>query len=400
MWTEIEYIGWEWAIGGLTGFGLFNPWLFGRMVEFERKWTTGHILKVLKSNPKSLRQRGEVLLCQDRNLMRLPFLLALTVQALMAATLLALSSDTQTALWALWQASAAFWVMFALAYLNGRTRFWDNYIRQIKLTTARALVRPEQLETSEAILYRAALRKDPIVRWAAANAIQHLGVSRALKVLSKLSHDPDERVKDAAKDSKMALQRLVGGEQLLSLVDLDRLIAQHSNALEMIATTSNSRERIGQIEDKIDDIVFSQSAWRQAFPEVFCQKCRTRAEERSHLHWAWIQCTHCKDVLDLQQGVKLVIGQIGGDDQNSLREGNLRINLWNERLREAEFAEIDALEIIGGMNLPYDKAVVAVVEKLRANGLVRHMKVTLTDAPALSPDTLQSLRSLDPELKG
>jgi hypothetical protein len=103
-------------------------------------------------------------------------------------------------------------------------------------------------------------------------------------------------------------------------------------------------------------------------------------------------------VVALQTGVKVVVGQIGGDDNWKLKDEHLRINVWNERSRLAEFAQIDALEIIGGMNIPYDWAISAVVEKLHDHGLNGPIPVRLIDVPFLAPDTLQRLRALDPAL--
>ena len=113
--------------------------------------------------------------------------------------------------------------------------------------------------------------------------------------------------------------------------------------------------------------------------------------------WQWVQCRKCKDATALHADVQTVIGQVGGDAEWALSNGQLAINLWDDVHRRALVADIDALEIVGGKRIHYDWAVSAIVELLHKHSAEATAKlpVQLTDNPPLDANSERLLRTLE-----
>ena len=81
--------------------------------------------------------------------------------------------------------------------------------------------------------------------------------------------------------------------------------------------------------------------------------------------------------------------------------GTLFLSLWDQENQSPMAAEIDALEVIGGQNIPYDLAVEAVLDNLGINSssFESRISVILTEQPLLSSSSLEMLSNLDHALK-
>jgi hypothetical protein len=256
-------------------------------------------------------------------------------------------------------------------------------------------------------LVEASAHSDPHVRFAATMGLRELGTNSGMEALQKLSDDSDHRVAGEARDAVSDLLPVLKGNAMLSVRTMETYVQEHqflekSRGSSRPDKVHEAFDKLYEITNQIDEIVFSQLPIRRSYPDVFCMDCYARAEDMRYEDWQWVRCKRCKEVHGLKIGVEKVVGQIGGDGDRALDNGLLYLNLWDEGNRKARYAELDVLEIVGGKPLNYDWAVSAVVDKMhnQHHGQANRISVKLVGNPSLEVNTLHLLRTLDSSVMG
>lgn len=313
------------------------------------------------------------------------------------------------------------------------TPIFKKYKRKVRLETAS--IAAEKLtyiyspEEATQLFLPLANSNSDISKLVAIHGLRGTGTATAQKTLEMLSNDKSHHVAEEARLRNTEMGAAMRLENVLSVEPLSIYVKEHTYWRKKVRSnktitdyTSDPKPKprakgakpsrpsvnddpiakLREISQSIDEIVYSQMGLRRSFPDVFCISCYARAESFNYIHWNWVSCKQCKDAHDLHPGVKKVIGQIGGDTDWSLKNGELIIGLWNEENHQARFAEADELEIIGGKSINYDWAISALVTQLhdRANGYGWKIAVRLLNDPVLEANTLQLLRNLDPSFQG
>jgi hypothetical protein len=296
-------------------------------------------------------------------------------------------------------------VAWAVAFPLGMKMAHLEERQKVAVVAAKNLVRYGDLTVAEGTLLQLAGHRSPQMRLAAVYALKELGTKTSGEMLDQMADDPDPSVAAAARDSLIALKQVFQGHNLLSVRHLETYIEEHKFRSQQLRNSNQVKridalQKLHEIEKSIEEIVFSQLPLRRSFPDLFCAKCLAKGEQLSYSDWQWVRCRHCHEVHDLKPGIRLAIGQIGGEKEWDLQGNVLRISLWNREKMLAKPADIDVLEIIGGKEMSYDWAVSAVVEKMYnlKEGFGSRIKVKLLQSPVLEANTLNLLKTLDPSL--
>jgi hypothetical protein len=286
-----------------------------------------------------------------------------------------------------------------------------EYRRKVSSLAARQLVRRAKPEEAGAILIAAANHQDAVVRLAAVEVLRELGTNSGIAALKKLAEDQDASVVAAARDAMDDLIPALKGSLILSVRTMETYVEEHKFLGKQFASRKPANparvlEKLTEITQQIDEIVYSQLSLRRAYPDVFCEDCLSRAEDLQYEEWEWVRCKHCKEVHGLRAGVRKVVGQIGGElpfgGEGKFENGVLRVTLWDAEKQKARYGEVDVLEVIGGQGINYDWAISAVIEKMhnQGQGRANMVSVKLTGKPVLEVNTLHLLRTLDPGVMG
>ncbi len=289
------------------------------------------------------------------------------------------------------------------AYALGLRHAIDSNLQAIATQACKAMARRGVLSDAEELLAQASQQPQARLRLGAAIALRYLGTTTGNEILQKLMHDPDEQVASKARNSLENIEAILSGQGRRSVIPLNQTMIDYNRMDSMLEATVDNTHRESLMADHyrlrnvFEETVFSQLPLRRSFPYLFCMDCHCRAEEVVYKDWAWVRCKRCKDVFGLKPGVVVVTGQVGGVDAWELRNGDLKLSLWNAEDRKARGAEIDVLEIVGGKDIDYDWAVSAVIEQLRAFLLHGEPKahVKYLYNPTLSLNTMKLLRIVD-----
>ncbi len=394
---NFDTIGFGLMVGGLLALVLFNLPLMRLFRNIEQKWMLNGIDKQLNIGPKAFRKTADELLKRSWPKFRIPFLIAVIGQGLMLLLLLFpinIMGHVEIAI--------GFWFIFILCYINGDIRYWPQHLEKLRLTVAKKSIRTEMLASSEAVLLRAALRTDPSVRFAVATVLKDLNSEKSLRMLAKLSQDRDEKVANAAKESRALLESELNTTSIHSVADFRKQI-EHHQVLHPNAETrkfSDHADEIAAIEEGLDAFLLGQKELLNAYPNLYCTNCRCRPEKHSYLRWNWVVCPKCADNSAVVTNVESVIGQIGGKPSIEVRNNDLYLPVWDENRQASIQAEIDALEIIGGQSISYDLAISTIWDHLEASteSGKPNLPVSLIGQPPLNPSSLRLLRKLDIDL--
>lgn len=282
-----------------------------------------------------------------------------------------------------------------------------EYRHRVAATAARQLVRRIKPHDAAPVLIAASSHHDPKVRLAAVQGLRELGTEAGNLALTTLSEDPDSKVAEQARDALGELMQVLKGASVLSVRTMDTYVREHRFLENQVlsrnpAVARNAVEKLHEITLQIEEVVYSQLILRRAYPDLFCAHCFSRAEDLHYEEWEWVRCKQCKEVHGLAIGARQVIGQIGGDHDWVMENGQVRVNLWDESLHRARYGEVDVLEVVGGKPLNYNWAISAVIEKMHNLHPVAEfrVKVRLVGNPLLEVNTLHLLRTLDPSVMG
>lgn len=162
----------------------------------------------------------------------------------------------------------------------------------------------------------------------------------------------------------------------------------HETVEELRAAETTLAETIEALPYKPENIdeVFCLSTWR-----------RTRLKVVANGRYRYLVSKLNNSPSGLVGAAKLVVGVVGMTDyeEHDVARERVYVNMWDEKDREPIYAEIDALEIRGGLPLNYDWAVNAVLEELvnlegaRSGGI----PIYLAGEPAINENTLRLLQS-------
>lgn len=236
-------------------------------------------------------------------------------------------------------------------------------------------------------------------------ALRSLGTPKAIAALNELAAaSKDVAVVQEAQKALIDLNHIWNGKlEPVSIAPIYDLKVEHAGLLMKLVKSQRldqevaDRERMDEVIRLMDELVFGQLPHRRAFPYTYCKRCHARGEMQEYQGWQWVLCRKCKDVTALHAGVQTVIGQIGGDTEWTLSDGQLKINLWDDVHHKPLVADIDALEIVGGKSIDYNWAVSAIVEHLHKHSAEATAKlpVQLTDNPSLDANSERLLRTLE-----
>lgn len=292
----------------------------------------------------------------------------------------------------------------SVSYPLGLGKTLRTFRQGVAALGAKMLARLGDPQEATQVLVAAGKHGQAHIRAAAVLGLRELGNAESLAALQLLSNDPRSEVAQAAQAATAQLEKLLRGGRALSLRQMDSLISNHRildkkrQPGKQIVSHVDYEDHFQKTTQRIAEIIYSQLLLRNAFPHLYCEDCLAHAEEQRYDEWEWVRCVQCKDAVSLVPGVVQVTGQIGGGAPWAVEEGHLRLSLWNPATHQARSAQVTRLEIIGGQALDYDWAVSAVVEKLRnahpTDG--EGVQVSLVGQPALSANSLQLLRTLDP----
>ena len=300
---------------------------------------------------------------------------------------------------------AGFWVYPVFGKPAYSAKKLPQFSTQIAIKAVKQLVRYFPQPVQKSTLEWVSRFPDTRSKIAAINGLLESTDPWAMKELQFMAKDPDKDVRAAAKDAIELLQTVLAGKSPKSLTTMENLKKRYLE-LEKVAQAAPlqmavNRRMLGDFGESIDAIVYTQVAYRTAFPDLYCKTCLSRAEEQSFKEWQWVRCKRCHDVTDLMIGIQRVIGEIGGTPKWLRQENYLRLNLWDQELKTVQRAEIDELRIVGGINIDYDWAISAVVQKIQNQVETREgqIKVKINGELHLAQNTKHLLRSLDPNVK-
>ncbi len=252
--------------------------------------------------------------------------------------------------------------------------FLRNYLKLYRLVlvqeAARDLAKFGNKDEAMAFFDAAATNESLRVREGALMGYGVLGTAAVIPKVEKMGQDPNPSL---AKDAREAHQILLEMHNLgkpLSVAPIDKLIERIVYVRNQLSKKSEYKLRVNydaKLEDalnKMNDIVRSQFPLARAYPFLYCVQCMAHAEKLTFFTQEWVRCHRCQDVFGLITEVRQVIGQIGGVRDWELKDGILRVSLWDVDKGVARGAEVEWIEIIAGQPFDYDWAVSAVVEKM------------------------------------
>ncbi|MFN8394096.1 MAG: HEAT repeat domain-containing protein [Bacteroidia bacterium] len=294
-----------------------------------------------------------------------------------------------------------YFLLFPLAMI--RDLKW--FRTQLEAGAARSLAQQMDSKHSEPILLNAASDPEALTRLAAIPGLETLGTDAALQALEALSHDRNEKVASQAHLALSQAKLILQGHQLEETPGIMDLVERHLLLLDQLQRDDTNPDEVEpivlEVESMLDRAARQCLPARRAYPDLLCQACLTRARQMSYKTWVFVHCRHCIRHDLLQAGVKRVVGEIGGVMDWDLKEGLLKIGLWDEERRTARAADIEALHVIGGSNLNYDWAVSAVVEAMQQfqSEMPEALPIELIDNPSISANSVALLRTLSPRLQ-
>ena len=252
--------------------------------------------------------------------------------------------------------------------------FLRNYLKLYRLVlvqeAARDLAKFGNKDEAMAFFDAAATNESLRVREGALMGYGVLGTAAVIPKVEKMGQDPNPSL---AKDAREAHQILLEMHNLgkpLSVAPIDKLIERIVYVRNQLSKKSEYKLRVdydAKLEDalkKLNDIVRSQFPLARAYPFLYCVQCMAHAEKLTFFTQEWVRCHRCQDVFGLITEVRQVIGQIGGVRDWELKDGILKVSLWDADKGVARGAEVEWIEIIAGQPFDYDWAVSAVVEKM------------------------------------
>lgn len=139
-----------------------------------------------------------------------------------------------------------------------------------------------------------------------------------------------------------------------------------------------------------------QHEFHQHFPAVYCKKDLRRPEIKRINGCRFIRCPYCFSTDHLMVAGESIHGEVGGEGKMILRDGVLKIPLWDEESKEINLAEVDQVTIFGIEKI--DWAVAATVERLE-NGHPQPLPRIIIDAGAkLSLNSIQIVKEYNSQL--
>ena len=216
-------------------------------------------------------------------------------------------------------------------------------------------------------------------RTAALELLGGIGDSRAIgPTISLLRHHNEHVRLTAAK-----ILGVIGNENAVlplikSLEDRDRVRTEAALALGKIGDERAVEPliRAGAIQGEtmfsdmppsvaLKAIIKSNAPFRSHYPDLFCKQCRRRA---ALLTQSVAACPVCGVSKHLLKGITEVIGVIGGDSGELVRENHkVTVPVWIEEKRKARNADIDALVIRENGVENYHLAINALILELAEN---------------------------------
>jgi hypothetical protein len=305
-----------------------------------------------------------------------------------------------------------FWVMPLSHQSNHFDEALPKFNLMMAITAAKRLVEFAPVGKQRRLLVWITGFPEAHIKIAAINGFMEKTEDWAIENLQMLRYNPSSLVQKAAEEAIELVEGILNGNGIRSVLPLEELCAAYQASLDEIPGIQSSavlkryeKARIGvdqtRLANQIDDIIYSQLALREAYPNVYCKQCFSSTEEESFREWKWIRCKRCLDVQQLIPGVTSVIGEIGGVKDWTLDKEILRIGIWDTVQRKATKSEIDALHVYPGGEFDYDWAISAAVQMIQnqVNSRIQQVPVTIHGKLNLSQNTQHLLRSLDHEVK-
>jgi hypothetical protein len=302
---------------------------------------------------------------------------------------------------------------FAIGMLGGyvgsgflvlRLGMLPHYHAKVIGYAAREAARRLHPSVANAWILPLAARPEPGVRLAIVDALRILGTPEAIQTLEQLASTNGDAplalaARSAANDLKALNARAHAPGSVESMASYAITYQYLLPKMGKSRYTKEHNENVARFEElmqKMDAISFSHLAVRRSFPHVFCKQCLTRGELHGFEAWEWVTCRRCNLPEHLVPGVVTAIGCIGAAVDWEVKDGALRVALWNEATRKARAGEVTVLEIAGGHEVQYDWAVSAVVSALEGQGYTDggKVKVRLVNSPPLEPNSRLLLETL------
>lgn len=247
---------------------------------------------------------------------------------------------------------------------------------------------------------------DSVFRLAAARGLGTLGTDQALKLLAKVANDPDPAVRTAASRGSDSIRKALGEGHALSVKNMPTLFKEHEQLSQQLDHLSahdfkTAARKLIEIEHTMTEVVNSQIALRNAYPDLWCARCQARTTESRYARWRYVHCRRCEDATDLRLNIRKVTGLIGPPENPPIDKRELIISLWAPEEAQARFAEIDLLEIHPAPKIDLNQAIQAVVATLNQHWPDRKtpIDIKISGNPPLSEQSLASLRTLKPSFQ-
>jgi hypothetical protein len=259
--------------------------------------------------------------------------------------------------------------------------------------------------------------KDWRVRRTSALALGELNDERAVEPLIAVLKDNDWDVRRAAAEVLGKLKDLRAVEPLIFALKKDVISQVRYNAARALGEIEdaraveplilalkdsdeglrlNAKEALDKIKDSQISLVFS-------YPDVLCMKCFLRPLRKTARldvfnKFDYVVCRRCGSSSYLQEGVRKVVGMIGGEVSDyELRDGVLYLSLWFEEKKEGRNADIDELLIIDTEGISYDYAINVVIRTLkndvdRKSNYLKNIPVIIEGNPPIPPGFMNLLQ--------
>lgn len=294
-------------------------------------------------------------------------------------------------------------------------------LKEVPIQRAAANALAQMGDQAQQALIEALKSKNFRKRYGAIGALGYMDNSQNLDVILKHLNDSEPKVRQMAirivrnvSDPKVLpeimgrtednsydvrIEALGALKKIASMEVIPHLMAKYKRlrkrSWESNASYKVNRE-MGEVGLAIGQIISRQPHKANDFRTLLCTKCMTRAIVKKEFQWRWAVCRKCNDTKHLVGGVIEVVGRIGGQDTFEQVGHKAIVPVWDEKAKKAQYADLDALEIIGGAPMNYNWAVSAVIGVIQNDTTRKNVRIPIvqTGAPELDDNTHRLIREI------
>ncbi len=151
-----------------------------------------------------------------------------------------------------------------------------------------------------------------------------------------------------------------------------------------------------RVPPELQNFFLTQHKLHQHFPSIYCTKDLQKATLKNINGCNFIRCPHCLSGDSLVYPVAKVIGEIGGNSDEKLVDGVLRLSFWDEVNKRVSKAAVDEVRIFDIPNI--DWAVAAAVERLENEHPAPKPMIHVEEGLNLTPNTREIIGNYNEQI--